>query len=143
MAALVTRGSINGAHVLWPRSEIAEPELAIALRKHGAVVVDPPAYNTVPAVPAALPQFLLGLDAGQIGATAFLSPSSARGLAAALDGTLQTLRGRTLVASVGPTTSQAIMALGASVDIEALERRGDALAAAIADRLSARQGDAA
>jgi uroporphyrinogen-III synthase len=142
-SSLIAAGQVVTAHVLWPRSEIASSELAETLRRHGAVVVDPPAYDTIPAVPAALPRFLHALSEGRVAAAAFLSPSSARGLAAALDGTLRPLVGRTLIASLGPMTTAALAELGATVDIEAAERRGSALAAAIAERLSARHGDAA
>jgi uroporphyrinogen-III synthase len=142
-SALMAAGAGAGTRVLWPRSEIARPELAETLRKRGAVVVDPPAYTTVPVVPAALRTFLDALSEGRVAAAAFLSPSSARGLAAALDGTLRPLVGRTLVASLGPTTTAALGELGAIVDIEAQERRGPSLAAAIADRITARHGDVA
>jgi uroporphyrinogen-III synthase len=142
-SSLITAAPMGTTHVLWPRSAIASPELAEALRSHGAVVVDPPAYDTIPVVPPALPGFLHALSDGRVAAAAFLSPSSARGLAAALGGTLSPLTGRTLVASLGPTTSAALAELGTNADIEAVERRGSALAAAIAERLSARHGDAA
>ena len=142
--ALVRIGSLQGRRILWPRSEAARRELPDALARQGAIVVDPPAYRTVPVVPPALPEFLDGLAAGRIGAVTFMSPSSAHGLARALPTrTLSPLTGRTLIASLGRTTSEAIVALGAGVDIEAGERSAAALAAAVIERLSSRRGDAA
>ncbi|HXE80709.1 MAG TPA: uroporphyrinogen-III synthase, partial [Vicinamibacterales bacterium] len=98
----------------------------------------PPAYRTRLVVPERLPEFLDALDAREVAAVAFLSPSSARGLAASLPGgTLRPLSGRTMIASIGPTTSAAIAELGARVDIEPPQRSAAALAAAIVRRVAA------
>jgi uroporphyrinogen-III synthase len=143
--ALSRLATLTGTRVLWPRSDIARRELPEALERLGASVADPPAYSARPVVPAALPEFIGELDAGRLGAVVFLSPSSAHGLARALpSGTLAILDGRTIVASLGPTTSAAISNLGAHVDIEDPERDVVALAAAIMRRLTSpgRQGAA-
>jgi uroporphyrinogen-III synthase len=130
--------------VLWPRSELAGRDLIEGLSAGGAIVVDPPAYRTLTVRPPDLPRFVSDLAAGRIAAVAFLSPSSVRGLAAALpDGTLSALVGRTLIASLGPATSAAVAAVGGYVDIEASERTANALAATIVERLTNRRGDAA
>jgi uroporphyrinogen-III synthase len=137
--ALAGAQDLAGARILWPRSDIARPELAATLRASGAVVIDPPAYRTIPMRPRALATFVRELEAGRIDAVAFLSPSSASGLASGLPGgTLDTLRGRTAVASIGPTTSAALVALGASPDVQAQERTSESLAAMIAQHLAAR-----
>lgn len=144
--ALAGRGALAGTRWLWPRSDLARRDLPEALARLGAAVLDPIAYRTMLVSPPALAEFLDGLAAGRIAAVAFLSPSSARGLASALPcGTLAPLAGHTLIASIGPTTGEAIAALGARVDIEVdgSERHAAALAAAVMKRLSGRQGDAA
>ena len=144
--ALTAKGSLAGTRMLWPRSHLARRDLPDELARLGAAVLDPIAYRTLLVSPPALPEFLDGLAAGRIGAVAFLSPSSARGLASALpSGTLAPLAGHTLIASIGPTTGEAIAALGARVDIEVegSERHAGSLAAAVMKRLSGRQGDAA
>ena len=136
--ALSAMEPLQSARVLWPRSEIARPELAVELAMDGAAIVDPPAYRTVPVVPERLAEFLDALEARRVAAVAFLSPSSARGLASALPGrTLRPLAGRTVVASIGPTTSAAVAELGVAVDIEPAQRSAAALASAIVRRVAA------
>ena len=142
--AMAATASLDGARVVWPRSDIARRELPEGLIAHGAMVIDPVAYRTVRIVPPALPEFLSRLASGALAAVAFLSPSSAEGLAAALEPpTLRPLVGRTLVASLGPTTSEAIRALEGRVDVEPAARSAASLAEALMRRLAARHGDAA
>ncbi|MBE3072807.1 MAG: uroporphyrinogen-III synthase, partial [Acidobacteria bacterium] len=118
-------GAIAGKRVLWPRSAIARPELGEVLRQARAIVVDPVVYHTTPARPPNLAAFESELRAGRIDAVTFLSPSSATHLAAVLPGgTLAILAGRTVIASVGPTTSAALRDLGAAPSVEAQEHSG-------------------
>ncbi len=131
--ALTARvGSLEGVRIIWPRSDVARRELPDALLAAGARLVDPPAYRTVAVRPRGLASFVRSVNAGGIDAVAFLSPSSALGLAAALPGsTLAPLAGKTLVASIGPTTSAALASLGARADVEASARSARALADAV------------
>jgi uroporphyrinogen-III synthase len=133
VAALTAHvGSLKGVRILWPRSDVARRELPAALVAAGAKLVDPPAYRTVAVRPRALDRFLRSIDEGGMDAVAFLSPSSALGLAAALpSSTLAALAGKTLIASIGPTTSAARASLGARADVEAAERSARNLAEAI------------
>jgi uroporphyrinogen-III synthase len=125
-------GSLSGRMVFWPRSNIARPDLGDALRVAGAVVVAPVAYCTVSDRPSNVDDVLAEFEAGQIDCVTFLSPSGAAGLAALMpDGTLSALAGRTLVASVGPTTSSALASLGAPATVEAASRTAGGLAAAL------------
>lgn len=136
--ALTAARPLEGARVLWPRSDIARPELAVELALAGAAIVDAPAYRTVTVVPDRLGEFLEVLENRRLAAVAFLSPSSARGLASALPGgTLRPLAGRTVIASIGPTTSAAVAELGVEVDIEPEQRSAAALASAIVRRIAA------
>jgi uroporphyrinogen-III synthase len=129
---------LRGARILWPRSAIAGPLIADALSAAGATVDAPIAYRTVLVRPAGIEGFLSNLDVHRIAAVTFLSPSSARGLAAALPGNdLTALHGRTLVASLGPSTSAALRELGAPPDVEPPVRSADALAEAICRALAA------
>ena len=85
-------------------------------------------------------ELLQRLEAGEIDGVAFMSPSSARGLAAVLGSEdLSMLAGRVAVASIGPTTSAALIALGAPADVESSARSADALADALIRWLDARQ----
>jgi uroporphyrinogen-III synthase len=125
-------GSLSGQTVFWPRSDIARPDLGEALRAAGARLEAPVAYCTTSDRPSALADVVADLDAGRIDCVTFLSPSCAAGLAALMpDGTLSALAGRTLVASVGPTTSSALASLGAPPTLEAASRTAGGLAAAL------------
>jgi uroporphyrinogen-III synthase len=146
-AALATCDrSLPGAHVLWPRSDIAGRELPKALTAAGAVVIEPEAYRTATVQPNALGTFTAMLEAGSVEAVAFFSPSAVTGLARALDqnsgGALARLAGRTEVASIGPSTSAALEAVGAPVTIESETRTGSELATAILRKLARREGAA-
>ena len=134
-------GSLAGRHVLWPRSDIARRELADGLAAAGATVLETVAYRTVATSPGDVESFRAALHAGGIDAVCFLSPSAAEGLAAALGSAdLATLRGRCLVASLGPTTSEALARLGAPPDVEAAQVSARSLAAALLARLNPLQG---
>jgi uroporphyrinogen-III synthase len=125
-------GSLSGRAILWPRSDIARPDLGDAVRAAGADLVAPVAYRTLRDRPSNLAAVLAALEAGRIDCVTFLSPSGAAGLAALMPGgTLSALAGRTLVASVGPTTSAALAGLGAPAGLEAGARTAGDLAAAL------------
>ena len=130
-------GSLAGAHVLWPRSDLAHRDLPEALAAAGAIVSEPEAYRTIAIRPRGIETFTENLDAGRVDAVAFFSPSAAAALSGACGrGTLQHLAGRTEVASIGPSTSAALLALGAPATIEAETRTGAGLAAAILRQLA-------
>jgi len=134
-------GSLEGRRVLWPRSDIARRELADGLAAAGARVHEAVAYRTVTAIPAEAERFRDALAGGQLDAVCFLSPSAAEGLVTALGGEdLARLRGRCLVASLGPATSEALLRLGAPADVEAHPPSAAALAAAVLARLAVPQG---
>jgi uroporphyrinogen III methyltransferase/synthase len=134
-------GSLAGRRVFWPRSDIARRELADGLAAAGASVVEAVAYRTVPASPADLESFRTDLHAGGIDAVCFLSPSAAEGLASAFGSDdLAPLRGHCLVASLGPTTSEALARLGAPPDVEAAQVSARSLATALLARLTPLQG---
>jgi uroporphyrinogen-III synthase len=135
--------SLAGAHVLWPRSDVARRDLPEALSAAGAIVSEPEAYRTLAVRPGALATFIEHLNARHIEAVAFFSPSAAAGLAEALgEGTLGRLAGCTEVASIGPSTSAALDALGAPATIEADTRTGPGLATAILRHVGRRLGAA-
>jgi uroporphyrinogen-III synthase len=142
VAALQSDGHVlKGARMLWPRSEIAPRDLADALESAGALVSDPVVYRTVAVTPPGLTTFVRDLESGTVDAVAFLSPSSARALAQQMpDGTLASIAGRAIVASIGPSTSDALRTLGAAPEIEPAERSATALAEAICAGVIARRG---
>lgn len=132
---------LRGARVLWPRSDQALSDLAERLEAAGARVVAPVAYRTLPARPDAIGWFVDALERGDVDAVAFLSPSAAFGLAAALEARdLGRLRRRATVASLGPTTSAALRSLGAPPQVEAPHPDPLALAEALLARLVTTEG---
>ena len=125
-------GSLVGRTVLWPKSNLARPDFGDALRAAGARLVEPVSYCTTAVRPPDLADILRDLEDGRIDCVAFFSPSGAANLAAVMpDGTLSALAGRTIVASVGPTTSAALAGLGAPAAVEAESRTAGGLAAAL------------
>jgi uroporphyrinogen-III synthase len=140
-AALLSAAGGRPLRVLWPRSDIARPELREALEAGGVRVADPVAYRTRAGAPARVSEFHRLLERGEVAAVCFLSPSSATNLAAALGRTdLAVLAGQTRVASIGPTTSAALRSLGAPPDLEAGERSALGLAEALVAHLCPREG---
>ncbi len=127
-----TDGSLAGLRALWPRSDRARRELPDALCAAGASLTEVVAYRTLPAEPATAGAFLRLLERGEIDAVTFMSPSSAQGLARALGrDELSVLTRHAVVASVGPTTSEALRELGAPPGAEARTRTAAGLAEAV------------
>jgi uroporphyrinogen III methyltransferase/synthase len=126
-AAMAAAGDLHGARVLYPRSAIAAPHLADALRAAGAVVDDVAAYETVAAEPpaAAVAAIREGVDA-----ILFFSPSAV-GQFVSLD-----LRpGRAIIGCIGPTTAAAARAAGLPVAVAAERHTADGLADAVSEAL--------
>jgi uroporphyrinogen III methyltransferase/synthase len=135
-------GTLAGKTVLWPRSAIARLTLRDMLVAADARVIDPIAYTTTAVLPADLPEVVREIQAGRVGAVTFLSPSSAEAFAAALgDRSLSRLSGRTVVASVGPTTTAALVRLGAPPTVEAADRTSGGLAAVLLSWFDSNKGD--
>ena len=138
-AALVAQsGTLAGARVLWPRANLARRTLAVALARAGATVVAPVAYSTRPVSPATLAALAAEVGGHRLDAIAFCSPSSAEHLVRALSlPSLSSLTSGLVVASIGPTTSAALKALGVPPAVEAQTPSVASLAAALAARLLA------
>jgi uroporphyrinogen-III synthase len=138
--AMAAGGSLAGARVLWPRSDIARRELPEALARAGAQVVAPEAYRTLPVLPANLGAVLADVQAHRVDAIVFMSPSSASALAAAVPGgSLACLGEHTVVASIGPTTSARLAHLGVQPAVEAATPSARTLAEAVVRALARRE----
>jgi uroporphyrinogen-III synthase len=125
-------GSLHGLRFLWPRSDRARRTLPDALLAGGAALTEVVAYRTLPAEPTTSGAFLRFLERGEIAAVTFMSPSSAQGLARALGhADLRVVSRHAIVASVGPTTSDALRELGAPPAAEAQTRTAASLAEAV------------
>lgn len=128
---------VRGRRVLVPRPAEGRPELVEGLAQAGAEVVAVEAYRTAPAPPEALAPLAGWLRAGEVDAVALASPSAARAVAAAL-GTQRGLLERALLAAIGPTTAEALRALGLSPGVVPTRHTGLDLADAIAAELGPR-----
>lgn len=129
-------GRVRGLKVLFPRSAIGREELPRRLLRAGARLDLPVAYRTLP--DAAGTRALRRAARTGFDWAAFASPSAVRAFAAALGprGTARTLAS-TRTASIGPSTSGALRALGAEPSVEAAPSTSEGLAAAIAAKSEA------
>ena len=126
--ALLERG-VDGARVLVPRAERADPALIDRLRAAGATVDEVTLYlAALPAAPP--PEVLTAVRAGEIDAVTFTSRSTVRNLATLLDADLAALRGA-VVACIGPQTAEAATEAGLPPQVVAEEPSVDALVAAL------------
>ena len=129
---------IAGARVLFPASSLAREALGEALTGLDVQLDRVEAYRTVPVrldVGACFAQ----LDAGAVDAVTFASPSAVDGLAQSFGrDELPAILGRVAVASIGPTTSAALAALGRPADAEAASPSLDGLVDAVVRALELR-----
>jgi len=129
--------AIRGRRVLLPRSAEGRPELLDGLAAAGAEVTAVEAYRTEAVPPARLAPLRGWLEAGEVDAVAFASPSSVRAVLAALGPRDVCLLARALVAAIGPTTGDALRAAGLAPALVPDRHTGPDLADAIAQALDA------
>jgi uroporphyrinogen III methyltransferase/synthase len=127
-------GDLNGQRVLLPRSEIAPPDLILALQAKGAQVETVIAYSVTQA--EADPPVLKTLLDGWLDVAVFFSPSAVRGLLGMLEpvcGREQALAtlNRLVTASVGPTTASAADQAGIQIHLIASEHTVEGLVEAL------------
>ncbi|MYI82708.1 MAG: uroporphyrinogen-III synthase, partial [Chloroflexi bacterium] len=126
--ALLERG-VEGARVLVPRAERADPALVERLREAGASVDEVTLYLAAPPADPP-PEVLAALRAGEIEAVTFTSSSTVRNLATLLGGDLEALRGA-VIACIGPQTAEAASEAGLPPQVVADHASVDALVAAL------------
>jgi uroporphyrinogen III methyltransferase / synthase len=134
------RGVGSGSRVLLPRALEAREILPETLRGRGVVVDVVPVYRTVPADPD--PEAVAEIARGGVDVVTFTSPSTARNFMAVLKAAAIELPGSTVVASIGPVTTQAAERLGLKVGVEASESTVPALVDAIAGHFCITEGRA-
>ena len=126
--ALIEIG-VEGARVLVPRAERADPALVERLRAAGATVDEVTLYLAAP--PAAPPPEVLdAIRAGEIDAVTFTSSSTVRNLATLLGGDLDALRG-VVVACIGPQTAEVAIEAGLPPQVVSEQPSVDALVGAL------------
>jgi uroporphyrinogen III methyltransferase/synthase len=139
-AALLRHGPVDGRRVLLPRADIGRDVVAEGLRAAGARVTDVVAYRTVL---EDLPPDGDGTDIykslleGRIDVVTFTSPSAVRNFVR-LFGQDQAadLLGQTVVATIGPVTTEAAGRLGIRVTVQPAAYSIPALVDAIAMHFS-------
>jgi len=134
-AALADR--VRGRRVLVPRPAEGRPELVLGLVAAGADVTSVEAYRTLPAPPETVAPLAGWLEAGEVAAVAFASPSAVQSVVAGLGGRAALLR-RAALAAIGPTTADALRAAGLEPAIQPVRHTGADLAEAIATHLAPR-----
>lgn len=125
---------VRGRRVLVPRPAEGRPELVEGLLSAGAEVSAVEAYRTLPAPAERIAPLGDWMEAGEVDAVAFASPSAVKAVVAGLGGRASLL-GRVLLAAIGPTTSEALRSVGLSAGVQPGRYTGLDLAEAIAARL--------
>ena len=124
-------GKLNGARVLLPRSDRANPDLPAALRRHGAQVTEVIAYRTVRPTESDQDS-LKEIFAGDESAVLFFSPSAVQHFAELVGvEKLRTIQGRLAITAVGPVTAKALREAG----VERIVVASDTSAASVMDAL--------
>jgi uroporphyrinogen III methyltransferase/synthase len=140
VAAMTDTGSLAGCHVLVPRADIGRDVIAEGLRDGGAAVADVVAYRTIleDAQQDDGPDVYRMLLDDAIDVVTFTSPSAVRNFAS-IYGKEQTidLLSRTVVAAIGPVTTEAANQLGITVTVQPAVSTIASLVDAIAAHVSA------
>jgi uroporphyrinogen-III synthase/uroporphyrinogen III methyltransferase/synthase len=126
---------VGGKRVLFPRPAEGRPELLAGLLAAGAEVAAVEAYRTEPAPAEAIRPLAAWIEAGEVQAVAFASPSAVKAVVAGLGERAPLLRA-VLLAAIGPTTSRALREAGLEPDAQPARYTGPDLAEAIAARLA-------
>jgi uroporphyrinogen III methyltransferase / synthase len=124
--------SLAGKRVLIPRGDIAGETLPDALRGAGAIVETVTVYVT--SVPEGIDRgsFVHRVVSGEFDVVTFASPSAAANFGTLFHAEeLRAASGRTRIAVIGPSTADAVRALGLAVDIIAPESTACALVRSI------------
>jgi uroporphyrinogen-III synthase/uroporphyrinogen III methyltransferase/synthase len=131
-AALASR--VRGRRVFLPRPAEGRPELLAGLVAAGAEVAAVEAYRTVPAPPEEIRPIARWIEAGEVDAVAFASPSAVSAVVGALGGEAGLLR-RVVLGAIGPTTGAALREAGLEASVQPERYTGADLAEALASRL--------
>jgi uroporphyrinogen III methyltransferase/synthase len=135
VTAMAQEKGIRGASVLVPRADIGRDVIAEGLRAAGAHITDVVAYRTVleDAQQDGAPDIYRMLLDGRIDVVTFTSPSAVRNFSS-IYGAEQTtdLLKNTIVAAIGPVTTEAATQLGIRVRVQPTVSTIPALVDAIA-----------
>ncbi|MER3399162.1 MAG: hypothetical protein C4316_11665, partial [Chloroflexota bacterium] len=124
-------GNVRGRRILLPRTDVAGPELAEALRAAGAEVVEVVTYRTLPETTWG-EELIRLLEMGRVDAITLTSASTARNLAALVGSTRPLLEGVKIIC-IGPVTARAAAEVGLQVDVVAGEHTLEGLVQAVVE----------
>jgi len=130
LAALLARGGLAGCRVLLPRAARGRQVLSRGLRAAGAQVDEIAVYRTL-AAPFDGPALCGQLEAGQLAALTFASPSAVRHFAAGVGPRGLRAARAAAVAAIGPVTAAACRAEGLPPQVVAARPSAEALVAAL------------
>jgi uroporphyrinogen III methyltransferase/synthase len=140
-AALETQGELAGRRILLPKGDIGRDVLAERLSASGATVTEVTAYRTVAreTLRDDEPDIYRMLLDGTLDCVTFTSGSAVRTFVAlfGVEASADLLR-HTVVASIGPVTTQVATSLGVTVAIQPAQHTIPALADAIAAHFTRR-----
>jgi uroporphyrinogen III methyltransferase / synthase len=124
-------GKLQGAKVLLPRSDRANPDLFAALKRYGAQVTEVIAYRTVRPTESDRDS-LKRIVAGETDAILFFSPSAVQHFSELVGAEkLREIQDRLAITAVGPVTAKTLREAG----VERIVDASDTTAAAVIDAL--------
>lgn len=124
-------GKLQGAKVLLPRSDRANPDLPVALRRFGAQVTEVIAYRTLRETESDRDS-LRRIVAGNANAILFFSPSAVQHFAELMGAEkLPSIQDRLAITAVGPVTARVLREVG----VERIVVAADTTAASVIDAL--------
>jgi uroporphyrinogen III methyltransferase/synthase len=126
-----------GKRFLFPCGSLSRPTLPQSLRDAGARVDEVIVYATAPAEVDAS-QLRATLVRGELDALTFASPSAVRRFAACLDDASRAAAARTVIASIGAVTAEALTEAGLSPQVMPERAGARALVEALARHFAAR-----
>ena len=122
---------LRGAKVLLPRSDRANPDLPVALKRNGALVTEVVAYRTLRPASIGKEELKRVVD-GQADAILFFSPSAVQHFAELVGAKqLRLMQDRLAITAVGPVTAKALRDAG----VERIVVASDTSAASVIDAL--------
>jgi uroporphyrinogen-III synthase len=125
---------VRGRRVLFPRPSEGRPETVAGLLAAGAELTTVEAYRTVPAPPEAVRPLAGWLEAREVDAVTFASPSAVKAVVSGLGAAAPLLAG-VLLGVIGPTTAEALRAAGLTPGAQPGRYTGPDLAEALAEAL--------
>jgi uroporphyrinogen-III synthase len=132
------RERLRGRNVLLPRSDRANPDLPVALARHGAAVTEAVAYRTLQPTDVDA-HSLSRIVAGEAAAILFFSPSAVQHFAELVGvDQLHRLEDRLAIIAVGPVTARALRNAGAERILVAADTTPGAVVRTLEEYFSAR-----